>query len=260
MLLIIINKIYCNINLIIDSFSATKSQTGLISTMFFISYGAGQIINGLLCKFYPKKYVLSIAMVVSAGLNLAIFFGASFESMKWLWLVNGFSQSFLWSSLVLVMSECLDKKALKKAIFVMSTTATVGTLLTYGFSALFSMTRNYKYSFALGGFLMIIITIIWFFTYDSLYEKRQVETEVVEKESCKINRAEKSAKESVQFIVIISMIFLGIFAVANNLVKDGLQTWVPTVLKEEFGFSDGISLSLTRVVFVMFLSQSKVII
>lgn len=232
-----------NINLIRETFSVSKADVGLIPTMFFISYGAGQIINGLLCKFYSKRYVLSLAIFVSAGLNLAVFLGASFESMKWLWLINGFAQSFLWSSLVLVLSECLDKNALKKAIVVMSTTSTVGTLLTYGFSAVFSMTSNYKLSFILGAGAMMIVGFVWLVFFNSFYKKRQ--TEELDQLDTKVLPTKNKAKTP--SIIVVSLIFLGVFAVANNLVKDGLQTWVPTVLKESFNFSDGISLVMTLV-------------
>ncbi|MBQ3493075.1 MAG: MFS transporter, partial [Clostridia bacterium] len=116
-----------NIKIIGEYFSQGKDATGLVSSMFFFFYGAGQIINGLLCKRYNKRIMLSLSLIVSAIINLVIALGVHFTYFKFLWLLNGVSQSILWSSLILVLSENLDDQHLKKAIVVMSTCVPAGT-------------------------------------------------------------------------------------------------------------------------------------
>ena len=44
-----------NINLIISDYGVTKSDVGLVVSLFFFAYGAGQIVNGI----FSKKYNLS---------------------------------------------------------------------------------------------------------------------------------------------------------------------------------------------------------
>ena len=94
-----------NINRIMEVFSVEKTATGLVGSFFFFAYGAGQIVNGLLCQHYPKKYVLSGAAVVSALLNLTVFLGVDFRFYKVLWLLNGAATSVFWSSLMLVWGK-----------------------------------------------------------------------------------------------------------------------------------------------------------
>ena len=43
------------------------------------------------------------------------------------------------------------------------------------------------------------------------------------------------------------LVSLGFFAVITNLVKDGLTTWVPVILKERYGVPDSIGIILTLV-------------
>ena len=45
-----------NVVAIKDFYSVTNSVTGLVGSCFFFAYGLGQIINGLLCKKYNKKF------------------------------------------------------------------------------------------------------------------------------------------------------------------------------------------------------------
>ena len=48
-----------NISQIEELFSLRHGESGTVSTFFFFAYGAGQIINGLLCK----KYALAASTV-----------------------------------------------------------------------------------------------------------------------------------------------------------------------------------------------------
>ncbi|MBP5467586.1 MAG: hypothetical protein J6Y43_08525, partial [Clostridia bacterium] len=90
----------CNKTAIKDFFAITQDALiGLPGTLFFFAYGVGQVINGIFCKYYNKKVILSLSLLVSAGINFAIFLGIDFAYIPYLWLVNGFAQSFLWSSL-----------------------------------------------------------------------------------------------------------------------------------------------------------------
>lgn len=40
---------------IIDETGVTKTAAGLVSSFFFFAYGAGQLINGLLCHKYNSR-------------------------------------------------------------------------------------------------------------------------------------------------------------------------------------------------------------
>ena len=59
-----------NILPISNFYNVEKDVVSLATTFFFFAYGAGQIINGLLCRFYKVKYVLSGALIASAVINL----------------------------------------------------------------------------------------------------------------------------------------------------------------------------------------------
>ncbi len=236
-----------NINPIMSFYSVNKTDAGLISTLFFFSYGTGQIVNGLLCKFYNKKYVISGATIISAVINGIIFFQPPFAYLKYLWLINGIAQSVLWSSLMLVLGENLEDAMLSKAVFMMGISVPVGTLVAYGAGALFLSFGSsfYKYSFLLGALSIGLLGIIWFCFYSSLTVNNKRETV----QPIKNDETDKTSKSSAPlgFSFLFLFASLCLFAILVNFVKDGVSTWFPTILKESFNFNDSLSALLTFV-------------
>lgn len=229
-----------NINPIMAHYSVNHAEAGLVTTFFFFAYGVGQIVNGVFCKHYNKKYVLSGALLVSALINVVVFLGVNFRLLKYLWLANGLVQSVLWSSLVLVLGQNLEERNLKKAVLAISTTTAAGTLVSYGLSALLALSGSYRFSFLTGGLVLTAVAFVWLSSYERLTENKNVQTETKE-----IFRT--TPRKRTYAIVF----FLALFAVVNNLIKDGLSTWVPSILKENYGLSDSLSVLLTLVLPVL---------
>lgn len=138
-----------NVGPIMDFYRINEVDFALPTTLFFFAYGSGQIINGLLCRHYNLKYIIPGALIISSIINISVYFGIPFSFIKYLWLMNGISQSVLWSSLLLLISQYVDPKKRKLAIIIMSTTVSIGTFMAYGFSALFAIFDGFKYSFLL---------------------------------------------------------------------------------------------------------------
>ena len=136
-----------NINQIGNEFNLTYGQTGLVTTFFFFAYGIGQVVNGFLCKKYNTKIVIFISLISSSFLNFLLVSCKNVELFKFIWLFNGVSMSFLWTSLIKLLSETISKEKIGKAIVTMGTTVAIGTFLVYSLSALFVATLNYKFTF-----------------------------------------------------------------------------------------------------------------
>lgn len=227
-----------NIVAIKDYYGVTNSVTGLVGTCFFFAYGVGQVINGFLCKKYNKKFFLSLPLLISASINFYLFTIPPIFVYKYLWLINGLCLSVLWSLLILTLSENLDEKHLMGAMIVMSSTVATGTVIIYGASSLFILFNGFKYSFLLGGIAAGTVAVIWFFACDKLIVKASSGTVSEEGESNRVKN-----KEDV--FVVVTLVIFGIFMIVGNLVKDGLNVWVPQILKDTYGFGDSLSIILT---------------
>lgn len=222
---------------ILAQLGTTKEAAGSVSSFFFFAYGAGQLVNGLLSKKYNTKYSVTIALACSCVINILMTVFSDISVMKYLWFLNGVFQSVLWSSLIKTLSDYLSDEKLPRAVMVMSTTVASGTFAAYGLAALFSaLNLRWTTIFYISAFVVGIISILWFFGMSVVqkYEKVVTTTEKTENKKLKITPA-----------VIISIIIILISAVANGFIKDGITTWVPSILKEEFGVSPSLSIIVT---------------
>ena len=240
----------CNLNGIMGYYGVSHADAGLVSTMFFFTYGAGQIINGILCRKYNARFIITFSLLVSAGINMAVFFLPPFFSLKYLWLLNGFSLSFLWAVLSTVLSRCLSDENLKKAVVIMSTSTPVGTFIAYLLGALFTKVNFFNLSFLTGSIALFAIGVMWFFSYGKLTSGKTYgksgEVSDKNKETAATDVLHTDENYSAEKRnAMVTLVFLGVFAVINNLVKDGLSTWMPSVLKEKYEISESGSIALS---------------
>ena len=115
-----------NVNPIMARYGISHATASLPATLFFFAYGAGQLVNAFLCKYFDKKRVLCFVMLVSGGINLTLFFGVPFVAIEVLWFFNGVAQSVLWCSLISVIGENTDEDMLSRSSFIMSTAPFAG--------------------------------------------------------------------------------------------------------------------------------------
>lgn len=234
-----------NITQIENTYKISHSTAGIVSTFFFFAYGVGQVINGFLCKRYNLRFIIFASLIISGAMNLLVGITDNFALVKYFWLINGVVLSMLWPSLIRLLTENLDKKDIARAVVIMGTTVAIGTFFVYGLSALFVAMGAYVVMFFVAGILLPSIALLWLFAYPKLVKGRAKKTE----EDAQVREEECKRTKSVG--LWISICVLAFFAVVNNLVKDGLTTWIPTILKETYSLPDYISILLTMILPVL---------
>lgn len=220
---------------IIDALGATKPEVGLVSSFFFFAYGAGQLVNGILTKYYNAKYMVFGSLTVSAVINLLMPLCGDVSFMKYIWLVNGMAQSVLWSTLIQTLSDFVSDKKLPSAILAMSTTVAIGTLVAYGISAVFAKSGLWQAVFYVASVILVVSAFVWLSLFGPSKKRSTAESQV-QTETGKIKMS-----KAVGFALALA----AIAGVANGFIKDGVTTWVPSVLYEEFGLSTSFSILLT---------------
>lgn len=229
-----------SINLIMSDYRVDHASAGLVTTFFFFGYGAGQLINGLLCQKYNKRILFPLVLASSAAINIALYFGVPFVSVKYLWLINAFMQSCLWPSIILIVSQYMDGKHLKRALLLLSTPAPLGTFLAYSASTIFVQIGHYRLSFFVGAAAMVAAAVLWLMFYPQI---RVLPLQIVSEPNQK--EKDKAGKKCLTMGIGMLVSVLCVFAVIHNFIKDGLQTWVPAILKETQGVSDSLAVFLS---------------
>lgn len=229
-----------SINFVIDHFGVTLSEAGLVESCLFISYGVGQIVNGILCRFYNVKWSVFGGLLIIVAMNFLLPW-VPFSLFAVLWVFMGIGASFLWTSLVRLLSDNLPESLLDTAILVMSAPMALGTLIIYGTGAGFSSAKLDIDLFYFAGGFVLLVAIIWMVLLPLTKAKIKAPKMSHEK------TAPKEKTSSPWLAYASFFILIGLMAIIVNLVKDGAQTWIPRVLKDSYGFSNSISSLLTMV-------------
>ncbi len=235
-----------NITQIIDFYQISKAEAGVVPSFFFFAYGVGQVVNGFLCKKYNIKWMIFFSLFTSAIINLVIAFTTNFGIIKWLWMVNGLVLSILWPTFVRLLTEVLPQKELGKSSVIMGTTVAAGTLIIYSISSVYAIFNMFKLAFYTAAAADAVVAVLWLIFY-----KKAVRGAKKEKTEEGLSQANgengKQSPENIggKNIIYITIGILCLYAIIVNLTKDGLTTWVPSILKEEYGMSDSLSILLT---------------
>ncbi len=239
-----------NITQIESFYKVSHAEAGMVSTFFFFAYGAGQIFNGIFCGKYNIKYVVFGGLMCSSLVNFLIAITNNFTLIKFFWFLNGASLSVLWPCMIGLLGKTLKKEDMASASAVMGTTVAIGTLIIYGLSAIFALFDGFRFAFLTPAIVNPCVAFLWLFSFDKLTKNKEGETD----DSLDIS-IEETPKQGGQVCVeqkkkmpkdlLIMIIVMCVFAVATNLVADGLTTWVPSILKETYHLPDSLSILLT---------------
>ena len=226
-----------NTTLIMDRFSVGYTVAGIPSMLFFSAYGIGQICVGLFCDKFNRKILITVALSLSGIINLVIFFGADFFTIKYLWLLNGFVQANLWPVLLLILRENLSPERISFTSVVMATASTGGKFLSIGVCTIFAIDTNiFMYCFLTAGILLLSVAFIFLFATGKIKKPDHKEKQAVQQKQPK-QKADKKA--------IILLLLLGEFSLVSYAVYGGLQQWVPSIIKANYGFSHALSIFMS---------------
>jgi sugar phosphate permease len=170
-----------------------------------------------------------------------------YRIMAALWLVNGIAQSMLYSLIIRTLSKNIKSGSISKAIYTMSTTVAVGTALAYGISALFVALDMWYLTFFTAAAFLVTAACIWVYIMTQI-EKAKKNGEL-EDDDLPFGAAAKntSARGKVSAFFIVTLVFIAVTAISNGFIKDGVNNWLPKLLRDEFGVQDSLSIILTLI-------------
>ena len=111
----------------VSEYSVLDHDVGLILAMFSIGSGVGQIVNSIFVKHYNKRFSLAVPAFLLSVLVFSCFFAFDFQIYKFIWLGMGICYSFIWMSLMKILSENLDDEMLGRASICLSVCNGIGT-------------------------------------------------------------------------------------------------------------------------------------
>ena len=247
---------------IVESGALTVEKLGVITSVYFVCYGVGQLFGGVASDRLPPALLLAVGLGGSAICNMGIFFFPAFVPALVLWAVNGWTQAFVWAPVLKLFTRYYTPDEQLKNLTNVSVAMPVGTLAGYAVSLVVLRFLAWKYVFLVCGLLDFVITLLVLvfvilcsrvLVHNAQTENDKNADSVPHEQAEQIRKPRATRKE---MLFPAKKIFLSGFAVvlfpiaAHGALKDGMTSWTPTFLKGVFGIGTTFTLALTMAVAV----------
>ena len=224
-----------------------KSQAGAVTTGFFICYGCGQFLSGMLGDRINPRYLVFAGLTCSSLLNFGISLGPPLWVMIILWSLNGFSQSLLWAPICKIVSDRVSSNRRQKACTALATTMAGGTLMAYILSAVLINAFGWKAAFISGSSATLLAAVVWI-TVTTKIEHEADKNGIVEEIEVKHEEeGEEVPHEEIptglwQLLCVSGLTILALVGGVQGVLKDCMSTWVPTFIEDMFNMGSVISI------------------
>lgn len=210
---------------IVDEGIMTKSETGLINSMFFLFYGPLQIVGGLLADKQNPENLIKIGLISSGLLNTLLFFFHDYITMLILWSLNGIAQFAIWPAIVKIITSQLAPEDRKDGAFYIAFASVGGLLLSYLTAALIT---QWEYNFLVSGAVLFVLAILWVTECHSVDRFMIIDSSPVASKTAEVPLSEKNSKLFWRsgFYFIISYFFF------RTILDQTVKIFSPTMLME----------------------------
>ena len=227
---------------IVSDLKISNTMASAAVTGSFITYGVGQVVCGFIGdKISPVK-MISAAMLGTILVNILVSFSSSIAVITALWCINGVCQAMLWPPLTRFVSEQVGTEKYSDAITLVGLSASIGTIFIYLFVPFVLEITIWRNVFRCMSFFGIIMMFVWVYVTRNI-PMGKAETKVKEKDSKTISVW--------GLITLAGLIPIFLVIALQGILRDGIQTWLPSLANEQFGLSESSSVLSTAVLPVL---------
>ena len=214
----------------------TKAAASIVTVAMFVCYGAGQLISGWLGDRFRPECVIFAGLSATVIFNLCVpFVGANTRLLAVVWGLNGIAQAMLWPPMVRIASELLSAKDYQSACVNISVGGSIGTITVYLVSSLFVKVSSWKTVFFFSAVCGFAMAVIWNLALGRI-RKKAVATD----EAGVTEKAADTKKSGSIFSYLLVLIMIVI--VCQGMLRDGVETWMPSYLHDVFGLDTSSSI------------------
>ncbi len=217
----------------------SSSTLGLWGSMFFFTYGVGQIINGLMGDRIKAKWMVSAGLFLSGIVIVFSSCTASSVVGGICWAACGFLLSMLWGPLSKVIAENTTAQTGRILMTALSAASIVGTMVAYLIASATSAQHQWRWAFYSTGIVLVLTGVLWFVILHIWERKKFLRT-------VSLTTAEEKGLFSLFTLLRKHEIFpVLLFTIINGIVRNAVAFWIPTYITEQFQVIPATSSAIT---------------
>lgn len=215
------------------------TAAGAVSTGYFVFYAGGQVLGGALSQCVSPYRMILAGLVCSAGCNLGMALAPA-GLMALLWAANGLFQAMIWPPIVRLFAESMPLPQQKRACVSINSTTPAGTLAAYALSAAVLSFASWRSVFlSCGGLLLGAAAVWWLGTAPLCRATRTLYSPP------RAEGGRSFASPALGAVLAAGLCGLVIPTMLHGGLKDGVTSWVPSMIQANFGTSPAFSAAVS---------------
>lgn len=159
---------------LMQEFSFTKVDIGLLQTLFFTGYALMQIPGGMLAECFKHRLIVTIAALCMSIFTVFTGVCQSFLAFAFVRTLVGIGEGPLFPALSVFISRWFHNNEKAKASSFMSGGSFVGPMLGSAFTVFLTITLGWRSVFYILGVVGLILAVVWYaFALNHPSESRQ---------------------------------------------------------------------------------------
>jgi len=222
----------------------TLTEMGLVTSLYFVTYMFGQLVNGYLGDRIGSKQLILVGLIGSALCNVGIALAPNLLVTALCWAVNGMAQSMLWAPIMKTLSIWFARYQLERVSFIMSMSMIVGYAVSWGASSILVSNLHWQMAFYLPAGLVVLFVLVLYVLFQGEPAADQQMDEMTDAiSSGNAARSPDGRAAPVvgkqpedlsirEFFRLIQLPGLLAIALLQGLIREGISVWFPTILQD----------------------------
>lgn len=234
---------------LIENGIATQSDIGTFSSVYFICYALGQLVNGMVGDKIKAKYMISLGLIFAGISNFLFVNIISLPTLACIaYALMGVALSMIYGPMTKTVAENTNPLYAPRC----SLGYTVSSFLGSPFAGIAAAIFAWKTVFYLNSSALLIMGCICFLVF-LIFEKNGI----VKYNQYSKQKGEKiNLKEGIKILVKRQIIKFTVISIVTGVVRTAVVFWLPTYVNQYLGFSTGLSATVFTIATFIFSSSA----
>ena len=211
----------------------TKLDLATVITGLTISYGAGQILSGMIADRLKAEHLLTFGLCLAAGCNIVMSCLSNVAVMTIIWCINGFAHSMIWAPMVKLFSVYLADHEYNFAIMRVMWGSAFATIFLRVFCPAMLLVTSWRTIMLITAIYGAVIAAGFF-----LSSKRVFAEPVVRAPKTEDKPDEAPVAIPLPAYAFAPVVLIIVSIVMHGMLKEGVDVWMPSFLCEVFGMPE----------------------
>lgn len=220
----------------IESRSFTTEQIGTLSSIYFITYAVGQLINGMIGDKIKAKYMISFGLVFAGICNLIFSFTYKTPTVAFVaYAAMGFFLSMIYGPMTRLVAENVELKYATRCSIGYMFSSFLGSPM----AGILAMFLSWQMVFNVGSALLLVMGAIALTVFTS-FERKGLITQ-------KPRQKQEGKAGGIKLLIRRQIIKFTFVSILTGVVRTTVVFWMPTYFTQRLGFSTKMSAGIFTV-------------